>query len=189
MNFLEVTAYSIGCKVAEILNANNEFGLVAEQIEKDGKMLYVAGEKEVKPTDTQRYTAFHVMHTMYPSQRTENAFIKATNARLRGASETAPLNVSANASFVLFGFLDAKDDHVFKIISAFQGQRYFVNQGDFELSADIQFNKIEFSPNKIVKKYFAGDWPKIQHVQQRLTSLEIEYTANILTCKYCLDGV
>lgn len=188
MNFLDITAYSIGCEVAEILGSQADFGLVAKQIEKDGRMMYVAGETEVKPTDTVKYTAFHVFHAIYPSARAESKFLKATAARFRGSNQIAPINVSVKASFVLFGFLKESGKKAFQVISAFQGKRYFAQVGDFDLSADVNYESVELIPAKVVKKYFSGDWPKIQHAQGELTAIEITYTANILTCNYCFES-
>ena len=46
---------------------------------------------------------------------------------------------------------------------------------------------MDFSPAAIVRRYFLEDWAGVMHKQGDILALEINYTMDIGTCKYCFE--
>lgn len=176
-NFIEITTGLLGEQICQTLGENYDFGTLATAMIEDGRTFYVDEEKEITLTDTQKYQAFHLVGgDLSPDRSNPNPFPFA-----KAKQYSTPM------VFLLFGWMETSKNDIWSIMEIFQDNSLVKKDGIGQtlLSADIKFARMNFSPAAIVRKYFNGQWPGVQHKQGSLVALEITYVANINTCKYC----
>lgn len=174
-NFIEISTELIGAEIANKLNQSFDFGVLATPMIEDGRTFYVDDEKEITLTDTQKYQAFHIAGELQPSPQ-EHPFPLS-----RDKGFQIPM------IFLLFGWMENSKDDAWSILEVFQDNDFVKKDGVGQtlLSANAKFARMHFSPAAIVRKYFNGSWPGVQHKQGSIIALEITYLLDVHTCKYC----
>lgn len=175
-NFIEISTGKIGEQIAAKLNQSFDFGVLATPMIEDGRTFYVDDEKEITLTDTQKYQAFHLVGGDLQPSPSKNPFPLA-----KAKTYQTPM------VFLLFGWMENSKDDVWSVLEVFQDNDFAHKDGIGQtlLSANVKFARMNFSPAAIVRKYFGGSWPGVQHKQGTLIALEITYLLDVNTCKYC----
>lgn len=182
-NFIEISAEKIGDQICKVLAPDDDYDfgrLATAMIDKDGKVFYVFKGEESKITlsDTQKYQAFHLFNGRV--QRGES-----TGGKFDPFGGIKVFRVPM--TFLIFGWMEEKGNE-WDVLPLFEGMYYQNNDlGKTELSAKISFSTMDFSPAAIVRRYFLEDWAGVMHKQGDILALEINYTMDIGTCKYCFE--
>lgn len=176
--FIEVLTHEIGCAISDKLEVLADFGQVVVPMEDDGRTIYVSNEKELKISDATKYVAFHMIGDVRPNNNL-NKF-----SALGGSN----MGFDVTAVFLLFGWIDTASEKLWETMSLFNDKEYYHKSGVSTLAnANVQFLNMHYNPVALVKKYFDGDFPKLQHKQSRIKAMEITYRMNISTCNYCFE--
>lgn len=196
-NFIEIVTEKIGEQICRVLAPDDDydFGRLAKtMVDSNGEVFYMFKNEEQKIvlSDTQKYQAFHLFNgNLQRTQSTGGKFDPFGGIKVF----QVPL------TFLLFGWV-AEQGNEWDVLPLFEGMYYQNNdQGKTELSAEVLFSTMDFSPASIIRKYFSvsysnsrninknflEDWPKIVHKQGEITALEIKYNVNVSTCKYCFE--
>ena len=165
----------IGERVVALLATTADLGRLATRVKKDEREFYVIDECEVIPDDTKHYVGFHYCKGINPAPANKKDSWDKTG---KGS-----ITLSLNMSFTLLGFQGCGQHDFIPLLSAFVDSRYDERCGCRKgVSGEVEFVSATHNPIEVMKQFPPDMWGKIQHCQQEMAAIHIEYRMIMKAC-------
>lgn len=184
-HFTNILTSAIGKVIGQKLDANHDFGQIANTLIVEGKIVRAIGESPIVISDSDHFTAFHVIDKVIPNQigqRSRYPFSRPLN-------EQVGSDIRISGRFFIFGYDMLSDADAWGLISLFQDRRYEIKDSTETTLASGKTNFKEAIPDliTILKNLGMTDaFAQLQAKQQQITAMQIGYEIEAYVCDFCI---